>query len=1022
MMRRYARWITRMKWVIFAVWIVAVAAVLLFLPKLQDVVAHQSTTYLPNSATSIVAGNLANDVDPSHKAASTVIVAIRNPHGLQSADKQFLTDKLTALEAHASNYSITYVEDGENAGSGASHFESKDGTTEIALVGISKGVTDHDLPQVLNHLYSAFNQAPSGAHVYFTGDTPIQEDAILTTQSAANKTAVVTVVLVLAILLLVFRSVLAPLLTLIAIGLSYLVSSGVVAWTAQRGLPVSTFTQTFMIAVLFGAGTDYSMILLNRFREELTKTHDRVDALAAALTGVSKSVLFSSLTVLISFAVLYFANFGLYRSAVGVSIGIFITLITCLTLIPALMSVLGRALYWPQHPKPGSEHKPSRIWGWTGGISTRRPWTVMLVLAIVLTPIGLLFTGARTFNPMLDIPNAGSVAGFNLMSKEFGAGQAMPTTVVLQTKKNLRTSDGLAAIQRMSEQLANVAGVSEVDSATQPLGSVVKAFQLANQNQQAANSLQKLNTGLGQLGSQLNSSAAKSGQSTGGMEQLQSGSTKVTKGAQAAAAAATSIAQGGKQLTSGANQVESGLSKVNTSAAQLAQGTTALSKSEKQLASASSTLANAIAQWAARHPGDAGNPDWQQIQKLAAQLNQGTNSAQQSSAQLAGGVNQMAGALPRLQQGASGVVTGSRQLASGAAALATGVTQVAGGSSAVTTGLSQFAKGLAPMGSGLSQAGSSTQQLQTGLAQIRSFLSQSANAPSPGFYVPQSQIDSNKDLKQAMAAFISPDGHVAKFTVVLNSNPYSAQAIADVGLLKQAAQSGLVASTIHSGQIYVGGTSAVQANMNTLSNQDFTRTMSLIFAAIFILLMLMLRSVLTPLFILISLGATYFVTMGIVQTIAVDVLGNAGVSWSVPFFAFLLLVALGVDYCIFLMSRFDEEYRRTPALSATAATKSGQSSAQLTKVMPMPMRSMRHAMRYMGGVVFSAAMIMAGTFGSMAVTGITTMVEIGISIVIGLFLYTFVLLAFFMPASIALIGRAHAWPFDRSREEDEEEA
>ncbi|MCL6452577.1 MAG: MMPL family transporter [Alicyclobacillus sp.] len=1017
MPERYARWVMKFKWAIVAVWMVLVAASLMFMPKLQDVVARTSTTYLPNTAESMVAGTLANQVDPAHKAASTVIVAIQRPGGLKPADKQYLTGQLRQVDANHSSYDVTYVEDSANASSSvASHFLSKDQSTEIAIVGLSKGISDTDLPQVLQHLNQAFAHPPAGAHVYFTGDTPVQEDAIHSMQGAADKTAVVTVVLVLAILLIVFRSLLAPLLTLVAVGLSYLVSSGLVAWAAEHGLPVSTFTQTFLIAVLFGAGTDYTMILLNRFREELTRYHDRAEALAMALRGVSKTVVFSSLTVLVSFAVLYFANFGLYRSGVGVAIGVFVTLVTCLTLIPALMALLGRALYWPVRPKPGVSHKPSRIWGWTGRVSTRHPWWVMLVLAVVLLPVALLSNGARTFDPMLDIPNAPAVQGFHVVSRAFGAGQAMPTTVVLKTDGNLRTPDGLATIDRISQQLASQPGVAEVDSATRPTGKVETAFQLAHQNQQAASGLRQVSTGLNQLATQLAGGAAKSGQSGSAVDALRSGSSQVTSGAQQSATGASQLAASSQQLASGARQLAAGIGQVSQSTTQLAAGSAQLSKSQAQLASAASALANAISAWAAAHPDTAGNPNWQQIQQLAGQVSSGSQAVAASSQKVSTGLGQLAASLPKLQGAAGQVASGNQQLAAGANQLSGGLQKLAGGSAQVTNGISQFASGLGSFGPGLGQAASGTRQLQSGVSQVQQFLQDSSHASNPGFYVPQSEINHNADLQQALNAYISPDGHVAKFTVVLNSNPYSAQAIHTVNQLQQAAQSALAASPLAHGQIFVGGTSATQANMNSLSNQDFTRTMGLVFGAIFILLFVMLRSFLTPVFILVSLGATYFVTMGLVQVIAVDVMHQAGVSWAAPFFTFLLLVALGVDYSIFLMSRFDEAYRGRGANEEPGA---GGGRSRLSAAIPMPMRAMRHAMRTMGGVVFSAALIMAGTFGSMIATGMATLVEIGVSVVIGLFLYTFVLLAFFMPAAVALIGPAHAWPFIRLRDSDD---
>ena len=992
MIERYARWIMKLRWPIILAWMVAVAAVLLWLPKLPNVVAHQSTTYLPSSASSMVAANLANQVDTKHQSKGTVIVAIRNASGLTAADEQYFETTLSQVNQQKSSYKVTYVQDKASESKDvADKFVSKDKTTEIAVVGLDSSISDPNLSGILNHLYGPFQSAPSDVKVYFTGDVPIQQEDIQTSQQAADKTALVTVALVLTILLVVFRSLLAPLVTLFAIGLSYLVSSGVVALAAEHGLPVSTFTQTFLIAILFGAGTDYTIILLTRFREELMKTHDKTEALVAAIRAVSKTVVYSALTVLVSFAVLYFAKFGLYRSAVGVSIGVFITLVTCLTFIPALMSVLGYALYWPRRPKPGMEHKPFRFWGFSSDVATKRPWLVLLVLVLVLAPITTLFTGERTFNPMLDIPNAKAVDGFQAVSKAFGNGQAMPTTLILQTTGDLRTSNGLSTINNISRQISSLPGVSEVDSATQPVGTVIKQFEISNQNQQAATGLNEVSSGLGQLATQLGGTSGTN-QAITGLNQLASGSSKVTQGVQGVATGSKTLASSSSQLAGGAQSLAKGLNQVGTSAQQLATGSATLASSQKQLSTAAGDLANAIAAWAKAHPTESQSPSWQQIQQLATQLSQGMGQTEQAASQLAGGVAQLAGGLPKLNQGATKLATGSSQLAGGATQLATGANQLASGSQQVTSGLQQFSSSFGGMTSKLSEAATGASKLQNGVKQVQTFLNQSSTTSSPGFYVPDSEIQTNSGLQQAMDAYISADGHIAKFTVVLTANPYSAQAIQSIPVLTQSATTALLASPIHNGQILAGGTTATQANMNQLSSQDFTRTMAFVFVAIFLLLMLMLRSVLAPLYILASLAATYFVTMGILQTIATHVLHHPGVSWSVPFFSFLLLVALGVDYCIFLMSRFEEEYEDGVP----------------------PQVAIRSAMRGMGGVVLSAASIMAGTFGSMTVTGMSTMLEIGSGIIIGLALYAIVILAFFLPASVSIIGSAHSWPF-RSR-------
>jgi len=830
MIERYARWIMKLRWPIILAWMVAVVAVLLWLPKLPNVVAHQSTTYLPSSSTSMIAANLANQVDTKHQSKGTVIVAIRNSNGLTAADEQYIATTLSQVEQQKSSYKVTYVQDKANVSTDvADKFISKDKTTEIAVVGLDSSISDPKLSGILNHLYGAFQSAPSDVKVYFTGDVPIQQEDIQTSQQAADKTALVTVALVLTILLVVFRSLLAPLVTLFAIGLSYLVSSGVVALAAEHGLPVSTFTQTFLIAILFGAGTDYTIILLTRFREELMKTHDKTEALVAAIQAVSKTVIYSALTVLVSFGVLYFAKFGLYRSAVGVSIGVFITLVTCLTFIPALMSVLGYALYWPRRPKPGMEHKPFRFWGFSSDVATKRPWLVLLVLVIVLAPIAALFSGERTFDPMLDIPNAKAVDGFQAVSKAFGNGQAMPTTLILKTTGDLRTSDGLSTINNISRQISSLAGVSEVDSATQPVGSVIKQFEISNQNQQAATGLNEVSSGLGQLSTQLGNGTSGTGQAITGLNQLANGSSQVHQGVQGLASGSKTLATSSSRLAGGAQSLAQGLNQVGTSAQQLATGSASLASSQKQLSTAASDLANAIAEWAKAHPTESQSPSWQQIQQLATQLSQGVGQSEQASSQLAGGVAQLAGGLPKLNQGATQLATGSSQLAGGAKQLATGANQLASGSQQVTSGLQQFSSSFGGMTSKLSQAATGASKLQTGVKQVQTFLNQSSTTSSPGFYVPDSAIQTNSGLQQAMDAYISADGHIAKFTVVLTANPYSAQAIQSIPVLTQSATTALLASPIHNGQILAGGTTATQANMNQLSSQDFIRPIAFLF-------------------------------------------------------------------------------------------------------------------------------------------------------------------------------------------------
>ncbi|MCL6489433.1 MAG: MMPL family transporter [Alicyclobacillus mali] len=1058
MAERYAHFVARFKYAIIGIWILAVALAHVFLPQLNAIVAHKNTEFLPNSSSVVIASNWLKRVDPARQTGSSAVVALYNPHGLTAADKAWFTQKLQQVTDHKASYGVKTVTAAYNQSKSVQNqFFSADRTVEIATIGFPGNDVSKATDASLNQLHQVFQQPPKDAQVLFTGDTPIENDNINISMDGASKTAGVTIALVLVILLVVFRSIVAPFLTLLSIGLSYLLTTNLVAVLANVGLPVSTFTDTFLIAIIFGAGTDYSIIVLNRFREEASRGLAPVDALARAMSGIAKTVVYSALTVFLSFATLYFARFGLFRSGVGVAVGVGVTLFACLTFLPALMMALGRYVFWPRRELHGASHKPSRIWDLTGRTALRHPWWTLAGVLVLLTPVALSFTDQRTFDPTSDIPTAPSVVGFRVVSKAFGPGKVLPMDVVIDTPDNLRTPEGLATIEQVSEAIAKLPFVQEVQSATRPTGKVISEFELAKQNQLAAGGLGKVQTGLNQVAShvgpegahqaanaamQLSSGASALAQAGGklsqGAAQAEEGASKLAGGAQAVSSGAARLSQANEQLANGAAQVAAGsqqtaqgANKLATSARSIASGQTALANGAAREAQAAQQLANAIAAWTKAHPTEASDPNWQQIVALAQGTAAGAQQTAKAAEGLATGTDQWANGATSLAEGAGKVAAGASQLATGsrgaasgakglsdgaaqvgqgASSLAQGLNQLSGGARQLQAGLGKWASGASQFGTGLANAGTGENQLHSalvklsnGVGTVKSALDESAKAQTagdPGFYVPASAISSNSSLRQALNSYISPDGHVADIRVTLKSDPYSMTAIDEMPRLETVAQAAFTAAPIHSGQVGFAGTTPTQFALNQLSNQDFVRMMALILGSIFILLVVMLRSLIAPLYVIASLTGTYFVTMGCLQFVAVDVMHKAGISWTVPFFSLLLLVALGVDYSIFLMSRFDEELRRHPELNLRSA--------------------MLYAMRQMGNVVFSAAAIMAGTFGSLSVSGVTTLVEIGLSVIIGLALYALIVLALFVPACTSIVGAAHFWPFRRVPREEQE--
>jgi RND superfamily putative drug exporter len=157
-----------------------------------------------------------------------------------------------------------------------------------------------------------------------------------------------------------------------------------------------------------------------------------------------------------------------------------------------------------------------------------------------------------------------------------------------------------------------------------------------------------------------------------------------------------------------------------------------------------------------------------------------------------------------------------------------------------------------------------------------------------------------------------------------------------------------------------------------------------------IILIVLLRSLVMPLYLLVSLLLCFYSSLAINQLIYVNILGYDGTNWTMPFFGFVILMALGVDYSIFLMDRFNEN-----------------------KGMPVK-DAMLLAMRNMGTVIFSAVLILGGTFAAMFPSGVLSLMQIATIVLGGLVLYAFVFLPFFVPVMVKLFGRANWFPFDRN--------
>ncbi|SFJ01642.1 putative drug exporter of the RND superfamily [Paenibacillus sp. UNC496MF] len=942
MTEKFVRGIARARWAVLLGWLAITVASVLFLPNLADIVRQTEQKFVPSDSESVIAKRMLEQINPEATTKSSAILVYSRDGGLTGQDRAWLKAKAAELGGLSGKDGFQSVQSAYETPELASKFRSKDGTTEMLIVGFSGADNDALTQDAVDELDGRIKDAPSGGKVELTGSAPIGKDFQESSENGLKQTELLTVALVLVILLIVFRSPVAPFVPLITIGLSLVITTGLVAAATHWGMPVSSFTQSFLIAVMFGAGTDYCILLIQRFREELSRDGDKVEALVRTIRTVGKTVAFSASTVFVAFFLIGFAQFGLYQSAVGVAIGVAVTLIAGLTLTPALLMIFGKATFWPSRIAAGQGHGESKLWAGMAAFSARRPVAIILVAVIVLAPATLLFQNKRSFDDLAEIdPKLGSVQGFRQVERTFGSGEVFPLSIAVSSPDSMRNPAALAVMETASANVAKLNGVKEVRSAVRPLGAQLADLTVSDQLTKTSEAIQQLKDGVDQVAGGLKEAVTSVSGGRGDVDKLTSGLRTM--------AAKTKDAQ------SGLNQIRGGLQQASQGAEQLEGGLA-------QSASVSSSMSADLNALLKAHPELKDDAAMQRLLGKQQGLSGGLN-------ELMGGANRLSSSFSRLTPGVSQAASGLGQLAAGQTAAADGVAKLGGGLTELTGGLQSGAKGLGDVSAGLTQVKEAQQSI--GDSQI------------PGWNLPQSALDS-PELRQALDYYISKDGKTAKFDVVLAVNPYSPEAQDTVGQVRDALTHSFGGTALKDAKVYVSGTSAQITELKAISKSDFMRTGAFVLIGIFIVLALMLRSIVAPLYLLLSLVFNFLVTMGIVEFVFVRLLGKEGLSWSASFFIFLIIVALGVDYSIFLMARFKEEYRPGGIRDAMAK-----------------------AMSTTGGVIVSAAVIMGGTFAALMMSGVNTLLQIGAGIVVGLILYAFVFMGLVVPALANLFGEAN---------------
>jgi RND superfamily putative drug exporter len=651
---------------------------------------------------------------------------------------------------------------------------SEDGAAELVIASMTRPPFSANGTAAVERLRDHIDQtAPDGLDAHVTGIAGLAADQANGVVESFDRTAIVTVLLVLIILVAIYRSVVAPLIALVTIGLAFGVANGVVALVADAGLKVNTMVGTFLVVMVFGAGTDYCLFLTSRYREDLA-AGDPVAATVVKTTKVIGAVIAASAaTVIVGFSSMITADFGVFKTmgpAIGIAIAV--TLLAGLTLTPALLRVAGEKAFWPRRfdtiRATSDEHSPR--WQRVAESIRRRPREVLLagIIALQIPAAGLGWY-RQSFDLVRDLPvGADARTGFDTLAEHYPGGTISPVYVVVTANSPILDDANLAAVDHLTDTLRAEPGVAEVRSVTQPAGEPLTTANLA-------------------------------------------------------------------------------------------------------------TLTGGTADPAA-------------------------------------------------------------------------------------LGIDPATTDLAP----ILQALSSPEGLRLTGPVLRQF--------------PQ--------ITERLGLLLGNDGSTTRLIVALDGNPYENEALDVIRDIGPATTDALAGTALQDARVAIGGPSSFYADMRTISNDDFRLIVIVIVAAIFVVLALLLRSLVAPIYLLATVILSYAATMGITVAVFQGVLGDPGITFWLAPFLFVILVALGADYNIFIMSRIREEADAGHEIH----------------------HAVSRGLTLTGRVITSAGIILAGTFAALLLAPLPNLRQIGFGVTVGILIDTFIVRSMLVPAATMLLGKWAFWP------------
>ncbi|MFV8052220.1 RND family transporter [Mycobacterium sp. 48b] len=961
-------------------WVLLALSLWLAVPSLMEVAQKNPPDFLPADAPVLVAGQKMKDAFHEADAGNFAVVVLSNENGLTTADEDSYRNLVAQLKA---NSAVTSTQNFVDIPELREAMTSKDQKAWTLPVSLSGTMGTGPGQEAYRSAIKTVNEATqnSGLAVNVVGAAATFDDIDKIGARDQHIIEIATVVMVLTILIIVYRNLVAMLIPLITIGISMVVAQQVVAALGELGLGLGPQTIVLMTGMLMGAGTDYAVFLFSRY-QELTRDGMSSDvSIVSALSSIGEVIAGSAATVAITFLGLMFTKLGAF-STVGpaLAVTVFIGFLASVTLLPSLITLAGRRGW----VKPRRD-VTGRFWRRSGIHVVRRPLAHLAGSLVILVALaGCAAMVKFNYDDRKALPaDSSSNRGYEAMDKHFPISQTLQQFILIESPQDLRTPKALADMEQMAQRVSQLPDIDVVRGITRPTGEVLEqakatyqAGEVGGKLRDASNLIEENNANLDMLSGGAHQLADVLGQVrtqvvgaigsvrglVGALTQMQKrfGGSKTLTDVDSTSSLVGNMRALGDALRKNVSQAKAihdwakpAVDALNVSPACNLDPACVSSRSDLQrvVAAYDDGTANTIADLSKQLESTDGSSTLDDtVRQLESTMSTATNALQQLGMDDPQGLQRQ---INTAVEGANLLADSSRQLADGVQLL---VDQTR------------------TMGGGLDQASGFLLGMKR----------DAANPPMSGFYIPP-EVLTQTEFEKAAKLFVSDDGHTVRYLVQTALNPFGSEAMDQIDQIIATANSAKPNTTLSDAEISMVGFSAVNRDIRGFYNADIRYIVCITLIVVFLILVALLRAVVAPLYLVLSVVLSYLSALGIGVLLFQFILGRE-LSWSVPGMAFLVLVAVGADYNLLLISRIRDESRlgiRSGVIKTVGAT---------------------------GGVITSAGLIFAASMLALTVSSIASIVEIGFIIGVGLLLDTFLVRTITVPAAAVLIGKLNWWP------------